>query len=96
MDIEFLVQMIFVLVLSFMVGAVVLLFPLAKRMGALAEEWLRIRKMEAEEGGGRLLTGEIQALDRAVASIDSRLDGIVEKQEFVESLIESDKQTSLT
>ncbi len=98
MDSDFimiLMSMIFSLLILLAIGGFVLLFPLARRLGALAEEWLRIRRGELDAGANQTILDEIRGLHGHIAALDARLDAVAERQEFMESLVESDERKHL-
>ena len=66
-----------------------LLHPLARRLGDVMDQWLRIRRSEM---GGENLLGEIHSdlggLRGSLETVADRLDRLEERQEFTETLIE--------
>ena len=76
-------------VLAMMIGGFVLLHPLARRLGDVMDQWLRIRRSEM---GGENLLGEMHSelggLRGSLETVADRLDRLEERQEFTETLIE--------
>jgi hypothetical protein len=89
-------ELIAILVMVFMLGTFVLLFPLSRRLGRVMEEWIQLRhdsspdreRLERVEEGLRLLHGEVESLDR-------RMQLMGDRQDFVESLSEARRSDSL-
>ena len=77
------------LLLAMMIGGFVLLHPLARRLGDVMDQWLRIR---GSETAGENLLGEIRSelggLRSSLETVADRLDRLEERQEFTETLIE--------
>ncbi len=75
--------------LAMMIGGFVLLHPLARRLGDVMDQWLRIRRSEI---AGENLLGEIHSelggLRGSLETMADRLDRLEERQEFTETLIE--------
>jgi hypothetical protein len=90
-------ELIAILVMVFMLGTFVLLFPLSRRLGKVMEEWIQLRqdsspdreRLERIEAGLRLLHGEVESLDR-------RMQLMGDRQDFIESLSEARRSDSLT
>ena len=80
----------------FLIGTFVLLFPISRRLGKVLEEWVKLRN-EASPDRDRVarLEYETREIRYLVESIDSRLELIGERQDFVESLIETRKPQEL-
>jgi TolA-binding protein len=89
-------ELIAILVMVFMLGTFVLLFPLSRRLGRVMEEWIQLRhdsspdreRLERIEEGLRLLHGEVESLDQ-------RMQLMGDRQDFVESLSEARRSDSL-
>ena len=89
--------MITALLMVFLIGTFVLLFPLSRRLGKVMEEWIQLRhdsspdrgRLERIEDGLRLLHGEVESLDQ-------RMQLVGERQDFLESLTEPRKKSSLS
>lgn len=79
------IGMAFALVMTLVIGGFVLLFPIARRLGESLEEWVRIRR---EEAAGGIPAEEVAGLRRALESLQTDVDRLLERQEFVESLLE--------
>lgn len=83
-------ELIAILVMVFMLGTFVLLFPLSRRLGRVMEEWIQLRhegspdreRLERIEAGLRQLHGEVE-------SMEQRMQLMGDRQDFLESLAES-------
>lgn len=83
-------ELITILLMVFMIGSFILLFPLSRRLGKVMEEWLQLRqdsspdrdRLERIEDGIRLLHQQSDSLEQRVSLIG-------ERQDFLESLTES-------
>ncbi len=83
------------LLLAMMIGGFVLLHPLARRLGDVMDQWLRIRR--SEMAGETLLDeihSELGGLRGSLETVADRLDRLEERQEFTETLIER-KETGI-
>ncbi|MEJ2546481.1 MAG: hypothetical protein P8125_01540 [Gemmatimonadota bacterium] len=89
-------ELVAILVMVFMLGTFVLLFPLSRRLGKVMEEWIQLRhdsspdreRLERIEEGLRLLHGEVESLDQ-------RMHLMGDRQDFIESLSEARRSDSL-
>lgn len=89
-------ELIAILVMVFMLGSFILLFPLSRRLGKVMEEWIQLRhesspdreRLERIEDGLRLLHQEVESLDQRVHLVG-------ERQDFLESLAEARKIDAL-
>ena len=90
-------EMIAALLMVFLIGTFVLLFPLSRRLGKVMEEWIQLRhdsspdrgRLERIEDGLRLIHGEVESLDQ-------RMQLFGERQDFLESLTEPRKKDALS
>jgi len=90
-------EMIAALLMVFLIGTFVLLFPLSRRLGKVMEEWIQLRhdsspdrgRLERIEDGLRLIHGEVESLDQ-------RMQLVAERQDFLESLTEPRKKDALS
>jgi hypothetical protein len=89
-------ELLAILVMVFMLGTFVLLFPLSRRLGRVMEEWIQLRhdsspdreRLDRIDSGLRMLQGEVEAMEQ-------RMQLMGERQDFLESLTESGKSASL-
>ena len=89
-------ELIAILVMVFMLGTFVLLFPLSRRLGRVMEEWIQLRheaspdreRLERIEAGLRELSGEVE-------SMEQRMQLMGDRQDFLESLAEARRTESL-
>jgi hypothetical protein len=83
MDIVPLAGMLFSLLMVLVIGGLILLFPLAKRLGQLLELRLEERRK------GEFLPPELEEMHRLIDSLQSEVERLRERQEFTERLLES-------
>ncbi len=81
MEWEFIAPMVMMIVLTLTIGGVVLLRPIAKRLGEIAELLLR----EKREGA----SGELQRIGDLLETVSARMALLEERQDFTERLLES-------
>ncbi len=80
------------LLLAMMIGGFVLLHPLARRLGDVMDQWLRIRRSElADENLLGEIHSELGGLSGSLETVADRLDRLEERQEFTETLIEREE-----
>jgi hypothetical protein len=77
----------FTLVVLLLLAGFILLFPLSRRLSALLEESIRLRRAGSEPQAGVL--EEMRATRELVESLGDRLDAVEERQHFVERLLEA-------
>ena len=89
-------ELIAILVMVFMLGSFILLFPLSRRLGKVMEEWIKIRH-ETSPDRDLLARVEVELVEirNQVDGMDQRLDFLAERQDFLESLAEARKIESL-
>lgn len=80
----------FALIMTVVIGGFVLLFPTARRLGQAVEEWVRLRKRES---AGEIPAEDAAHLVRAVESLQGEVQRLVARQEFVESLLERERES---
>lgn len=82
---------LFWIILALIVGGVVLLYPLASRLGKFLDDWIAIRR--AEQEGSRqiaeLVAPQIERLGVRVEELERGQRRLEEQQEFMQSLLES-------
>jgi hypothetical protein len=79
--------MIFTLLFTVVIGGVILLYPITRRLGAFLEA-----KLEDRHTPDTRLANEVAALGEAVRGMESELRAIAEKQEFTERLLLGQRQ----
>jgi hypothetical protein len=80
-----------------LISAVILLFPLSRRLGKVLEEWVKLRHESAPDRDRMdRLEGSLREMRHLVEGIDQRIGLLAERQDFMESLIESKKPDALT
>lgn len=89
--IEIIALLIFWIIIASIVGGVILLRPVSKKLGNFLDEWIAIRRAEQDAVGERLRdqAARLTALERE----QSRLG---EHQEFMESLTEAEEPPALS
>lgn len=83
-DIIPLAGMLFSLLVVLVIGAMILLFPLSKRLGQLLE-----MRLEQQRSGDAVPKQELEELRRIVESLQSEMSLLSERQQFMERLLES-------
>ena len=80
-----------------LIAGVILLFPVTRRLGHFMEEWIKLRRDSAldQDQLTDIRTG-VREVRQLVETIDSRMDLLGERQDFVESLIESGDRKRLS
>ena len=81
MDPEILAPLILTIVLTLTVGGVLLLRPIAKRLGDIAELMIRGRQGESE--------GELRRIGDLLETVSARMALLEERQDFTERLLDS-------
>lgn len=72
------------------VGVLLVTIPITRRLGKVMEEWVRIRaEGAADQVAVDRLSEEIRALGRHVEALDDRLQLLAERQDFTESLVDT-------
>ena len=93
---EFFAILGFVFSTLLLIAGVILLFPVARRLGAFMEEWIKLRREQAvDQDQLGDLRGELRDMRQLLETVDSRMDLLGERQDFVESLIESGERKRL-
>ncbi len=82
MNYEFLVTLVFTLIVIMMVGAGVLLFPITRRLGHFLE-----RRLESEALSG----DESRQLRAAVDALSRQLVALQDRQDFTDRLLSGDR-----
>jgi len=80
MDYEFILSLVFSLLVIIIVGGGILLFPITRRLGLLLE-----RRLETEALPG----DELQQLRGAVRSLSEQIETLQERQDFTDRLLSS-------
>ncbi len=84
------------LIATFLIGLIILLFPLSRRLGRVLEEWIKLRH-ESSPDRDRLERLELgqREIRQLVEGIDQRLELLADRQDFMELLIERKKPEAL-
>ena len=90
-------ELIFALLMVFLIGTFVLMFPLSRRLGKVMEEWIQLRH-DSSPDRAQLVRIEdgLRLLHREFESLDQRMSLIGERQDFLESLTEPRKRDALS
>ena len=81
--------MIFTLIFTVLVGGLILLYPLAKRLGLLIES-----KIQDKDAARATLASEAE-LKEMIRALESQIRLLVERQEFTEKLLGNREQQNL-
>ena len=89
-------EMIGPVIVLFLIGCVILLFPISRRLGGVMEEWIKLKR-ETSPDRERLsnLEQTLHEVRHLVESVNQRVTLLSERQDFMESLIESKKPVEL-
>jgi hypothetical protein len=79
--------MLFWIIIAGVIGGVILLRPVSKKLGTFLEEWTAIRRLEAENRGP-----EIQRLAARLEALESEQVRLLESVDFHEKLSESKEE----
>ncbi|MBT8460895.1 MAG: hypothetical protein KJO44_00105 [Gemmatimonadetes bacterium] len=74
---------VFWIIIASIIGRVILLRPVSKKLGNFLEDWTAIRRMEAENR-----TPEIRRLDARLDALESGQARLIESVVFHEKLVE--------
>ncbi len=90
-------ELVAILLMVFMIGTFILLFPLSRRLGKVMEEWLQLRQ-DSSPDRDRLARIEdgIRLLHQQSESLEQRVSLIGERQDFLESLTEPRARDALS
>jgi hypothetical protein len=89
-------EMIGPVIVLFLIGCVILLFPISRRLGGVMEEWMKLKR-ETSPDRARLASLEqtVHEVRHLVESVNQRVTILSERQDFMESLIESKRPEEL-
>ncbi|MCZ6477548.1 MAG: hypothetical protein O6851_04455, partial [Gemmatimonadetes bacterium] len=80
----------------FLIGTFILLFPLSRRLGRVLEEWIKLRQETSPDRDTLArLENEVRELRQSVEAGDQRMGLLAERQDFMESLVEATKTAAL-
>ena len=79
--------MVFWIIIASIIGGVILLRPVSKKLGIFLEEWTAVRRIEAENRGP-----EIQALAARLEALEAEQVRLLESVAFHEELAEKPKE----
>lgn len=83
------ISMAFALIMVLVIGGFILLFPVARRLGAALEQWIaRQRELTPVQDGVDELRREIGELGALVSNLRGDLEEVRERQRFLEELAE--------
>ena len=88
--------MIFSLIMVLIIGGFIVTFPLLRRLGGLMEESIRERRdARLDKGQVAQISGEIADLRNAFETLETQLELLGERQEFVDNLLSHRERTAL-
>ena len=89
-------EMIGPVIVLFLIGCVILLFPISRRLGGVMEEWMKLKR-ETSPDREKLASVEqtVYEVRHLVENLNQRVALLSERQDFMESLIESRKPEEL-
>ncbi len=89
-------EMIGPVIVLFLIGCVILLFPISRRLGGVMEEWMKLKR-ETSPDRTKLTNLEqtVYEVRHLVENLNQRVTLLSERQDFMESLIESRKPEEL-
>ncbi len=80
----------------FLIGTFILLFPLSRRLGRVLEEWIKLRQDTSPDRDTLArLENDVREVRQFVEGVDQRVGLLAERQDFMESLIEAKKTAAL-
>ena len=80
----------------FLIGTFILLFPLSRRLGRVLEEWIKLRQDTSPDRDTLArLENEVREVRQSVEGGDQRMGLLAERQDFMESLVEAKKTAAL-
>lgn len=90
------IEMIGPIIVLFLIGCVILLFPISRRLGGVMEEWMKLKR-ETSPDREKLASLEqtVYEVRHLVESLNQRVTLLSERQDFMESLIESKRPEGL-
>lgn len=85
-----LLSMIFAIVVLVLIGGFIVSFPLFRRLGRLMDEWFASREIgRLHERNLEELEGGLSEVKSRLAAMEDRMELLMERQEFTESLLTS-------
>jgi hypothetical protein len=90
-SITIIAMLVFWIIIASIVGGVILLRPVSKKLGNFLDEWIAIRRAEQEGSGERF-----QEQAARLAALEEEQYRLREHQEFMESLTERDEPYTIS
>ncbi len=84
-------MLIFWVIIASIIGGVILLRPVSKKLGNFLDDWIAIRRAE-QEGSGQ----QFQELTARLAALEGGQRRLLEQQQFVEALKDKEELTSIS
>lgn len=79
-----------------LIAGVILLFPVTRRLGGFMEEWIKLRRDSVlDQDQLTDVRTDVRDMRQLLDTVDSRMDLLGERQDFVESLIDSGERKRL-
>jgi hypothetical protein len=87
------VTVLFWIVIASIIGGVILLRPVSKKLGTFLEEWTAIRRLEAENRGPeiQMLAARLQMLAARLDALESGQTRLLESVAFHEELAKGEE-----
>lgn len=89
-SITIIAMLVFWIIIAGIVGGVILLKPVSKKLGRFLDEWIAIRRAEQEDSSYRL-----QEHAARLAALEEGQDRLREHQAFIESLKEEEEPPAI-
>lgn len=89
-------EMIYTLLMLFLIGIFILAFPITRRLGRVMEEWVALKRDTVPERDAldRIETA-VGAIGQRMEAMEQRMDLVGERQDFMESLLETERRGRL-
>jgi hypothetical protein len=89
-------ELVAMLIMAFLIGTFIILFPISRRLGKAIEEWVKIRHETAPERDLLArIEGGLREMRQQLEGLDQRVGLLAERQDFTESLIESKRKAEI-
>lgn len=90
-SVSIIAMMVFWIVIASIIGGVILLRPVSKRLGSFLDDWIAIRRRE-QSGSGQLL----RDLGERLAVLEDGQRRLLEHQDFMEALSTDEQAKALS
>lgn len=89
-SITIIAMLVFWIIIAGIIGGVILLRPVSRKLGNFLDEWIAIRRAEQEGSSHRLRDQAAR-----ITALEEEQSRLREQQEFMESLVASDKPATI-